>query len=615
MSTGMFAPTGAGGSGSGTGAKNYLSSYNGNVGNGDFEFGSVTGFSLFNTTLTSLIPTGSITAGAASVTTFNTVSSGQLAALYSLQTASSGAWSAGQGFISDAFTIDIEDQAKPFTFKVYYKAVTNPANANFSGTSSNTFAVYFYDVTNSAWIQPAGVYGMTQNSGVGYVTGTFQTTSNSTQYRMAIIAVNASAGALTMYWDDLFVGPQTAPLGYSGTDPVAYTPTFTNFGTVTGINVKSCKVGKYLFIEGTATTGTTAAGEARISLGYGGANSNVTSASSLPTLSVVGEVAQSATSVNDIKVLIEPSKSYLTFGLQAAGNAGLAKANGSTILGNTVTFSFFAMVEIEGWSSNVQTSNDTDTRIVDFVGTNSGTQAVTANVTNITFATTVKDSHASYSSGIYTIPVSGDYQIFFTSGSSGGGLNFAVYVGGSLSRTFMYATSSGNSASGGTIIPNLRAGDQLSIRGDTSLTLNANTQLSLCRISGPAVIAATETMVATITGNPATATSGNPLIYPTVTSDSHGTYSAATGRYTCAVSGHFQMSFAIIATISNGLSFTIYKNAAANIVIGYAYNDRAQGTGIVRCLAGDIIDIRPNGTVTSPSGGANSLSILRVGNY
>jgi hypothetical protein len=214
LPSGVEQPVGSAGGGS----KNYLTTYKGNTGNGDFELNATTGWSLFNTTLTSLIPTGSISAGAASVGTFNTVSSGQLGGSYSLQTASAAAWSAGQGFISDAFTIDTEDQAKPMQITGYFKVVSGASNGNFSGTSSNTFAVYVYDVTNSAWIQPAGVYSMTQNSGVGYINATFQTSASGTQYRVAIVAVNASAGAMTLYWDDFIVGPQMRPLGPAMTD-------------------------------------------------------------------------------------------------------------------------------------------------------------------------------------------------------------------------------------------------------------------------------------------------------------------------------------------------------------------------------------------------------------
>jgi len=118
---------------------------------------------------------------------------------------SSGVLSAGQGFISNAFTIDAEDQAKVLTFSFAYQAVSG--TMNFSGTSSNTWAVYIYDATVGTWIQPAGVYNLVQSSGAGLATGTFQTTSSSTSYRIAVICINATGGAVSMKFDDFFVGP------------------------------------------------------------------------------------------------------------------------------------------------------------------------------------------------------------------------------------------------------------------------------------------------------------------------------------------------------------------------------------------------------------------------
>lgn len=202
---GLWSDLGSGGSGSG---KNYLGTVNGINGNGDFEIGSTSKWSLFNTTLTSLIPTGTVTAGAASITTFDTVSAAQLAGTYSLRTASSAAWAAGQGFISDAFTFENEDLGQPMDFSITFKIFSGASNANYSGSSSNTFAAYLYDVTNATWVQPVGVYSMI-NNGTGKIQGTVQPTANAAQYRLAILAINASAGAISIYWDSAKFGPSS----------------------------------------------------------------------------------------------------------------------------------------------------------------------------------------------------------------------------------------------------------------------------------------------------------------------------------------------------------------------------------------------------------------------
>jgi microcystin-dependent protein len=210
--------TGGSGSGSGGGTKNYLtsiitSSDGGipNVGNGNFELGTTTGWSEFTTTMTGVIPSGAISAGDAAHTLSVVTGGLQLAGNYSLD------WStvtltgtAGEGFISDPFFIDKSDQVKILNFSFSYnlEGASTPGILNFSGTSANTFAVYIYDVTNSKWIQPVGVYNMTQSSGTQFVTGSFQTNATSTEYRIAVLIANSYTGTTAiMYFDDFSVGP------------------------------------------------------------------------------------------------------------------------------------------------------------------------------------------------------------------------------------------------------------------------------------------------------------------------------------------------------------------------------------------------------------------------
>lgn len=213
-----------GGTGSGgSGAKNYLtpiitstSSGVPNVGNGNFEFGNTTGWSLAHSTLSSLFPTSVATAGtgfdsthggtaASGNLSLSTVTGGsQIDGSYSGSLVSSAASTAGDLLISKPFFIDASDQGKILPWAFNYKAVSG--TFNFSGTSANTFAVYIYDVTNGAWISPVGVYNMVQSAGVGVATGSFVANSNSILYQIALININATAGAYSLTVDDFVVG-------------------------------------------------------------------------------------------------------------------------------------------------------------------------------------------------------------------------------------------------------------------------------------------------------------------------------------------------------------------------------------------------------------------------
>ena len=132
---------------------------------------------------------------------------------------------------------------------------------------------------------------------------------------------------------------------------VAYTPTFTAFGTPTNIEFWSRRVGDTLEVRGRFRAGTTSGVlEARISLGVNGVDSNVTSSSSVITsIECCGVGAYSRTGAQFNVVLIESNVGYMTFGLAGATNASLTKVSGLTLLFPSDDFSFIAKVPVTTW--------------------------------------------------------------------------------------------------------------------------------------------------------------------------------------------------------------------------------------------------------------------------
>lgn len=187
------------------GIKNYIN-------NSQFEQGTATGWSLFNTTLTAGLPTGSIGAGAASLA-MTVTTTNPLMLSNSLQIAAASAWTAGQGVISDAFTIDRMDIGEAITFKISYECTAGSANANWSGVQgSQTLAVYIYDVTAAAWVQPSNFLSMTYSTGASYIAGQFKcSTTVGQQYRIAIMALQATTLPVTMVFDAISVSPSIIP--------------------------------------------------------------------------------------------------------------------------------------------------------------------------------------------------------------------------------------------------------------------------------------------------------------------------------------------------------------------------------------------------------------------
>lgn len=127
----------------------------------------------------------------------------------------------------------------------------------------------------------------------------------------------------------------------------AYTPTFTGFGTVSGVSCYHKRNGEQLQVRCTFTPGTTTATEARVSF-----PGSLVAASTIPTLEYAGAAVIRVTTNGFSSVLREPSVSYFTFGRDDGSSNAFAKFNGSTwvVSGNAV--SFLAEVPINGWSEN-----------------------------------------------------------------------------------------------------------------------------------------------------------------------------------------------------------------------------------------------------------------------
>ena len=601
------------------GAKNYIPY-------AQFEQGATTGWSLFNTTLTSGLPTGSVTAGASSLA-LTATSTNPLSGSYSMQLAAGTSWTAGQGVISSAFTVDRADLGKVLTFKFYYEATAGATNANWSGIlGSQSLAVYIYDVTASAWVQPAGFLGMNQNSGAGYVTGTFQTSVTSgQQYQIAIVALQAVANPLTITVDQVYVGPQTAPIGAVVTDWQSYgsTSSYTGFGTVTSNTQFWRRVGDSIEILCKFIAGTGTAVEARIALPTGLTSADTTK---IPSISIAGSFGGTSNSYHNT-VTIEPSVSYITFALQNGTGSTFTKLQGTAFSGQTI--SVIAKFAIQGWSSNLQTSDTNDTRVV--AATISGTPASWLANGIVIFPTVQTDSYASYSvsTGRYSVPVSGWYQISCWVGTNNFPNNIALYKDASLVSIIGagYASVTGGSsgASGGAIVY-ANAGQLLDIRSSTSSGTPSASYLSINRLSGPSVLAATDTVAASYycSAN-GTATTTTPINFDSKEFDSTNSVTVGSGwKFTAPISGTYLVTLFSNQTTGSSSYYLIYKNSTSAAYKAVSYTPSTVGlvTGStsLKLNAGDYIGIYTSvstgyqGNASLATGSTSHISITRTGN-
>ncbi len=127
------------------------------------------------------------------------------------------------------------------------------------------------------------------------------------------------------------------------TDSGLTTSDFTGFGTVTSINLRYRIIGKSMAIKGVFTCGTNTATEGRMNL-----PASALTGTSLPTLSKVGSMTSGvAQSGNELHVLAEANKGYLTFGYTSGSVGGLNKQNPNAFLDASSVLAVDIEVEIQ----------------------------------------------------------------------------------------------------------------------------------------------------------------------------------------------------------------------------------------------------------------------------
>ena len=527
----------------------------------------------------------------------------------------------GQGASYD-FTIDTADQGKVLQIGFdYYVA---------SGTYADSDqTVWIYDVTNSALIQPAAS-AILNAVGPQKWGGTFQTASNSTSYRLIFHTSSTSAVAYTVQLDNVSVSPQIVTQGAAITDWVAYTPTIVGFGTPTSVTFEWRRVGDSAEIKGRFQSGTSTAVAASISL----PNGITTDAAKIPNNANVGEWKTNSTATSGF--LFTGGATSNTLSLSIAG--GINQNNGSAIAasGGWVIFNSF-LIPITGWSSNVNLSSDTDTRVVAlYRSTLTGTTLTNGASTAIPFGTAGVDTHGAWSTDTYTVPVSGKYEVDTTiflaarAYSAGDVAQLRIEIAGSeVEKVYLKNADTTNTirTMNGSGIWDMTAGQTIKIKvrvdngsGDSAIDTNFPSSISVKRLSGPATIAASESVNFAATGSTTSfTTTGTALVPTTVTKNTHGMIASAT--LTIPVSGTYMFGANLSTTTATTYIQLWYsKNGAAKVQIASfqgsstTYNS-VSGSKVLPLLAGDTIEFIGVASTSVTADNVCDLYLTKVGNY
>jgi hypothetical protein len=591
--------------GSSSGLKNYIT-------NGDAET-STTGWATYSDAAGVRPVDG--TSGTANIT-WTTTSTTPIEGTNSFLFTKDAVNRQGQG-VSYDFDIDLADQAKVLTIELDYMVNSGTFVAGTSSTNSDVI-VYLYDKDNAVLLEPSSIKLLSNSTTLtDRFKASFQTASNSNSYRLILHCSSTSASAYTLKIDSVKVSPSTYSYGTPITDWQSYTPTFTGFGTPTGTDFLYRRVGDSIHVRGFFTSGTSTAVDAQISLPLG---------FSIPTLSTAQIAGHGVRSAG--------ASAYTRFyGMLAISGATTVKIGnidpavttdpltpltGSVFISSGQSLRVDFTVKCSGLSSSVQMSDQTDTRVV-AVQLGGAAVATTAQ-TPIIFPTVTNDTHGAYNSvtGRYLVQVSGYYKVTLYSLATIAAGQFAYVSVNAATPSGTNSPRLGNSVNAndpllGSGLVFAKAGDFIDIRPNVAYgATNAVSTASIERISGPNQIAANELILGVATGNPASATSGNPFIFSTLVVNTHGALNSSTGRFTCPISGSYEIIMNFTATGGGNATIFGYKNAASFGSAGHFHGSLVGGVVyiIIPCVAGDIIDLRPNSTIDISDG---QISFKRLG--
>lgn len=570
----------------------------------------------------------------------------------------------GKG-ISYDFTIDSADQAQVLAITANYNAsstfiasdgITPPSNDGSTTTNAGNsdVEVFLYDKTNGILI-PVTPQVVTANGANNFsFKGVFQTAPNSTSYRLIFHVAKNSANATGWVFklDNIFVGRQSVSYGPPVTDWVSFTPTgsWNTNSTYTG---RLRRVGDSL--------------EMKVNIALAGAPNSAQLTVNLPAgLSIdltkivatdmrsfgSGTTVSAGADYYDLWLGYNNTTSLQPYVALASGTY-VTSANSNTRVtqslpntyanGDYLEFSVRG-IPIAGWSSSCLMSNDANTKVVAFSAYKSTTSSGLAGATDIIADIVTKDTNGTYNpaTGVYTIGVSSWYT-FAGSTRTGLGANGNIEINAVLtgSNAGTYALNTIIGVNTNTYNVGWMFGPQYYIAGDTiKFQLNAPNTHNMqggatltywggVISSGPASIAASESVNGAYTGAPPTGTingSLNIVTFGTKVKDTANAYSA--GTLTIPSSGSYSMTASTIILGTHALNGSdqifIYKNGAL-----LASNTQKAGGAVSYLqpvvsltaypfLTGDLVTIRTTTDCTGPSYGAgadnNYFNFARVGN-
>lgn len=607
-------------------------------------------------------PAGALT-GAVTGITLATSSVAPLAGANSITIAKDAANRQGR-VVYTGITLTPAYFAKVLTIGMDYIVSAGTFVAGASGVDSDVIP-YIQNVTDGTFIEPSSFKLLSNSSTIAdRFSATFQTASAATSYRLLLYFPTTSAASFTLKLDNIAVSPSNYVFGTPISDWVAYTPTVTGLGTISNDGTFWRRVGDSLEIKATIVAGTVTADALSISLPAGLSIDASKNPSTTNTAShgfayrVNGDILDAyATAGYGPWVVFSDTtvSANLLYVAQDQVASRFSKEPGNELFASNDRGRYTVSgIPILGWSSSVQMSDQTDTRVVAAKYGRATAQSIANGSFDVTdFSTKIYDTHGAVTTGAawkFTAPVPGFYRVTVNQGwaAATGGSTRAIDIyknttrssfqalrqpAGGFSTSASYVTSSD--------VVELNFGDYIQVKAyqDSGAALDlggttSETYVSIERISGPSAIAASESVNAvykTVAESIANA-SVTVMNFGTKEIDSHGAVTTGAGswKFTAPISGIYEVSMFTALESGGGWAAGeydinyLYKNNASFAEMGTIMAQVAHTTQIynpsparqIRLIAGDYIDLRKlqNSGAAISTNTIGWVSIKKVGN-
>lgn len=534
------------------------------------------------------------------------------------------------------FTIDSAYKAKVLQIEMDYIVSSGTFSAG-SSTTDSDLIVYLYDSTNSTLIEPSSIKFLASSTTLpDKFVANFQTSATGTTYNLILHQATTSASAYTFKADNLQVKPSQYVYGTPITDWVAYTPTYTGFGTTSNNDSYWRRVGDSIELSIKYTVGTSTATEARVSLPSGLTFGKFGTGK----YHLAGRATRDNTGSSfsrDFGLFAVNGNSYLTFSIiDSSGTAsGEAAQNGSSI---SVSGDDFVLrthsIPIQGWSSSVQMSDSYDGRQIAFSAYLNST--TTFNNTTIIYDVKTFDKTASYSTstGIFTAPKAGLVlavaQGFSTTTAVG---LFLKKNGSNVARSYQTSTANDDYAH---IIKavEVNAGDTLRVDTDGNYSIyggSIDNYFEVYYLDNSQTISATEVVAArytTAAGQSIPNSSTFTVIdFGTKDYDTHNAVTTgASWKFTAPIAGLYKVcslnayASSLAWTAGNAAYGAVFKGGSTNVgmiddpPVWASVTDLVpiKGCNTVNLLAREYIDVR---LANNRTGGNSTLQSSADYNY